>query len=93
MGFPSREFGAQEYKSDEEIAEFARSMKFPGVMMKLGSVKGSSAPEVWQFLKKESGAKDPTWNFRGKFLVSKSGVVTSTSPGSVEDDIAALMKE
>lgn len=62
-------------------------------MMKLGKIKGESAPEVWRFFKSESGAKDPTWNFRGKFLVSKSGVVSATTPGTVEDDIATLMEE
>ena len=61
--------------------------------MKLGNIKGDSAPEVWKFFKSETGAKDPTWNFKGKFLVSKTGVVSTTSPATVEEDIEALMEE
>ena len=91
LGFPSREFGGQEYKTDEEISQFAASKNFPGVLMKLGKVKGDSAPEVWKYLKQQTAAKDPTWNFKGKFLVSKTGRVIV--PENVVEDIAALMKE
>jgi glutathione peroxidase-family protein len=42
-------------------------------------------------MKEESGASDPTWNFNGKFLVSKTGVVSV--PKNVEKDIEALMHE
>lgn len=93
MGFPSREFGGQEFKTDGEVADFAKSKNFPGVLMKLGNIKGDDAPDVWKFFKEETGASDPTWNFKGKFLVSKSGVVSTTSPSTVEDDIEALMTE
>ena len=93
LAFPSREFGAQEYKSDAEVAKFAESKNFPGVLLKVGNILGDDAPEVWKFFQQETGAPDPTWNFKGKFLVSKSGVVSTTTPASVENDIAALMKE
>lgn len=93
MGFPTLEFGAQEYKTDAEVAEFAKKKNFPGILMKVGKIKGDTAPEVWKFFKQETGAKDPTWNFKGKFIVSKSGEVSTTTPESVEDDIAALMEE
>ena len=59
--------------------------------MKLGKVLGDEAPEVWQFMKKETGAADPVWNFKAKFLVSKSGVVSV--PKDLEAEIAALMEE
>ena len=91
MAFPTREFGSQEYKTDEEIAAFAASKNFPGVLMKLGKILGNDAPDVWKFFKEQTGAKDPNWNFRGKFLVSKSGVVSV--PTNLEADIAALMEE
>lgn len=61
--------------------------------MKVGNIKGDDAPDVWKLFKQETGAPDPTWNFKGKFLVSKSGVVSTTTPASVEEDIAALMEE
>mmetsp|Transcript_21554 Transcript_21554/g.26456 ORF Transcript_21554/g.26456 Transcript_21554/m.26456 type:complete len:96 (+) Transcript_21554:1320-1607(+) len=91
MTFPSREFGAQEFDSDDKIAEFARSKNFPGILMKLGKVTGPNASEIWKQMKAESGASDPTWNFNGKFLVSKSGKVSV--PRNVEADIEALMAE
>jgi glutathione peroxidase-family protein len=92
MAFPTREFGSQEFKTDEEIQAFAAKKNFPGVLMKLGKVKGDEAPDVWKFFKQETGAADPTWNFKGKFLVSKTGAV-SVPKGDVEAAITALMEE
>ena len=91
MAFPSREFGQQEFADDAKIRQFAASKNFPGILMKLGCVLGSDAPDVWKYMKEETGAADPTWNFDGKFLVSKSGVVSV--PSNVERDIEALMSE
>jgi len=62
-------------------------------MMKLGNVKGKDAPEVWKYMKLRSDAKDPTWNFNGKFLVSKTGKILKTTAGTLEKDIEMLMKE
>ena len=58
--------------------------------MKLGNIIGDDAPEVWKYLKSTTGAKDPTWNFRGKFLVDKEGNV-SVPKGNVEAEIESLM--
>lgn len=80
----------QEYETDEEIRKFADSKNFPGILMKLGTVKGTKAPEVWRYMKEETGASDPTWNFNSKFLVSKAGKV-SVPQGNIEAAIAALM--
>lgn len=91
LAFPSREFGWQEYETNEEIQAFAQSKNFPGTLLALGKVRGSDAPEVWRYMKEQTGASDPMWNFRGKFLVSKSGVVSV--PTDLEADIEALMKE
>jgi len=91
LAFPSREFGAQEFKTDEEIQAFAASKNFPGVLMKLGKVTGDDVPEVWNFMRDQTGAPDPSWNFSSKFLVSKSGVVTV--PKKIEEEIEALMAE
>ena len=91
MAFPSREFGSQEFKTDEEIRAFADGKNFPGVLMKLGSVKGSTAPELWRHMSEETGAPDPTWNFSTKFLVSKTGKVSV--PKDIEADIESLMNE
>jgi glutathione peroxidase len=92
LGFPSREFGGQEFQTDEEIAEFAASKNFPGILMKLGRVTGPGASEIWKFFKKATNARDPVWNFDGKFLVSKTGNVMLPE-GDVEAAIAKLIGE
>jgi glutathione peroxidase-family protein len=93
LGFPSRQFAWQEYKTDEAIAEFARKKNFPGIMMQLGKVKGKEAPELWKFFKTETGAKSPKWNFQGKFLISKSGNVSVSNTKNLEADIERLIEE
>jgi glutathione peroxidase-family protein len=91
LAFPSREFGSQEFAADEDIQKFAEGKNFPGTLMKLGKVTGDDVPQVWNYMREQTGAKDPTWNFKGKFLVSKTGVVSV--PTNLEADIAALMAE
>lgn len=91
LAFPSQEFGNQEYNTDAEIHSFCERKNFPGALLKLGKVKGDDAPPVWKYMKEQTGAADPNWNFNGKFLVSKTGVVSV--PTNVEADIEALMNE
>jgi glutathione peroxidase len=91
LGFPSREFGGQEFETDAEIAEFAASKGFPGILMKLGNVTGPGASEVWKCFVKATSSRAPVWNFDGKFLVSKTGVISL--PTDVEADIARLTSE
>ena len=94
LAFPSREFGGQEYETDEEIAQFATSKKFPGILMKLGHVTGPGASEVWKFFVKATNSREPQWNFDGKFFVSKTGVVTlPSSTDNIESEIEALIQE
>lgn len=68
-------------------------MNFPanGVLMKLGSVVGDGAPEVWKLMRDASGSGDPAWNFDSKYLVSKSGAVSV--PADVASDIEKLVAE
>ena len=91
LAFPSREYMWQEYATDEEIQEFVNSKNFPGILMKLGSVKGDEAPEVWKHMRDTTGSGDPSWNFKGKYLVSKTGEVSV--PTDLEADIAKLIEE
>jgi len=91
LGFPTREYGWQEFDNDDAIAEFAAKKNFPGILMKLGKIKGDTAPEVWKFFKDETGAGDPIWNFKGKFLVGKTGEVSV--PTDLEADIEKLINE
>jgi glutathione peroxidase len=90
LGFPSNEFGAQEYTTDQEIANFAAERNFPGLLMKLGHVTGPGANEVWKFFRMATGSREPEWNFDGKFLVSKTGRIVLPS-NDLEGDIAQLM--
>jgi len=91
LAFPSQEFGGQEFGSDEEIVSFAESKNFPGIVMKLGSVMGDGAPEVWKFMRESSGSSDPGWNFDSKYLVAKTGEVSV--PSDVDAEIAKLISE
>jgi len=93
IGFPTREYAWQEYKSDEAVAKFAAKKNFPGIMMQLGKLKGNKAPDLWKFFKDETGAKDPKWNFQGKFLISKTGIVTVSNAKDLEADIERLVEE
>ena len=94
MAFPSREYGAQEFETNEEIADFCESQRFPdnGMLMALGSVKGSRAPAIWKHLREETGSADPHWNFDSKYLVSKTGEVF-VAHDDVEMDIERLIQE
>jgi glutathione peroxidase len=92
LGFPSREFGGQEFQTDEEIKKFAASKKFPGILMKLGRVTGPGASEIWKFFKKATNSRDPVWNFDGKFLVSRKGKVLLPE-GDLEVEVARLIAE
>ena len=85
LAFPSQEFGKQEYSSNADIQAFANAKNFPGTVLQLGKVTGTEAPALWKFMQEQTGAKDPTWNFKGKFLVSKTGQVSV--PTNVEADI------
>jgi len=93
LAFPSQEFGGQEFGTDAEIAAFAASKNFPsnGYLMKLGSVKGDPAPEIWKHMRDATASSDPGWNFDSAYVVSKFGKVSV--PKNVEEDIEALMAE
>lgn len=76
LGFPSADFGGQEYDSDEEIAEFCErnyGVSFP--MFSRISVRGENQHELFEML---TSAENPDftgdirWNFE-KFLVDRDG--------------------
>mmetsp|Transcript_32829 Transcript_32829/g.79817 ORF Transcript_32829/g.79817 Transcript_32829/m.79817 type:complete len:87 (+) Transcript_32829:507-767(+) len=84
---------SKEYPTDEEVAKFAQGKDYPGILMKLGPIKSSNpeTPLLWRYFLEKTGASDPLWNFRGKFLVSKTGEVTV--PTDLEKDIERLIEE
>lgn len=78
--------------TNADIAAFAyEKAKFPdppqAFLMSKGLVNGPDAREAWKLMKQQTGAEDPGWNFRGKFLVDKDGAVSV--PG---DDVAAAIE-
>ena len=94
LGFPSLEFGKQEYTTDDKILEFAKSQNFPGILMKLGKVKstaGNECQEIWNYLRLKTLSNDPNWNFASKYLISKTGQVT-ISKGNISTEIAELIE-
>lgn len=94
MAFPSREYGAQEFETNAQIADFCESQRFPdnGMLMALGSVKGSRAPAIWQHLREETGSADPGWNFDSKYLVSKTGEVI-VADYDIDTEIERLVQQ
>jgi glutathione peroxidase len=100
VGFPSDNFGGQEYGKDEEVKEFCD--KNYGVTFPLTTrvdVKGDKAIPLYQFLKSkdQNGVLDAEikWNFN-KFLIDENGKVVAYYPSSVKPDdekiISWLMK-
>jgi glutathione peroxidase len=74
LGFPSADFGNQEYGSNKEIADFCENtfnVKFP--MFAKSSVKAGSRElnPLFADLAKRTG-QTPKWNFH-KYLISRSG--------------------
>ncbi len=88
LGFPSGDFGGQEFASDGEIQEFCKlnfGVTFP--MFSKSSVKGDNANVLFKTLSSKTG-KQPSWNFN-KYLVGRDGKViahfgSKTTPESAE---------
>lgn len=88
VGFPSGDFGGQEFDSGEEIVEFCRinyGVTFP--LAAKSSVKGASANPLFARLIAQPApiGGDPKWNFT-KFLISPEGEVVARYDSSVKPD-------
>jgi glutathione peroxidase len=90
LGVPSNDFGAQEPKTESEIAKFCETsfgVTFP--MTTKQKVIGSDAHALYRWIAKEAGqAATPKWNFH-KYLIGKKGELVETfgsrvSPGAPE---------
>jgi len=101
LGFPSADFGGQEYSSDEDIAAFCEKnygVSFP--MFSRISVKGEEQHPLFHKLTTAENPDfmgDINWNFE-KFLVDQEGNLirryrSNTTPMSVEltSSIEALL--
>ena len=84
LGFPSDNFGGQEFDKDEQIANFCQ--KNYGVTFQLFSkidVKGEKAHPIYKWLKEGANDQKPTWNFC-KYLVNEKGEVEAFYPSKVK---------
>lgn len=93
LGFPSRDFGGQEFEDNKAIRNFCTSkykVTFP-VFERTGVKDGAQQHPVYANLKKQSKAL-PEWNF-GKYLVAKNGLVIKYYKAGTKPDNAELRKD
>ena len=90
VGFPSDNFGGQEFDNNEEIASFCKlnyGVSFP--LMSKSDVKGANQNEIFKFLTKKAlnGKSDNEvkWNFT-KFLINADGSLAASYPSNVTPD-------
>jgi len=96
VGFPSDNFGGQEYQKDDEIASFCK--KNYGVTFPLTTrvdVKGPNATPVFKYLcnKSENGVLDAeiSWNFN-KFIIDEHGNLLQHFDSKVTPESPELLK-
>ncbi len=84
LGVPSNDFGAQEPKTEAEIAKFCETnygVTFP--MTAKQKVVGMDAHGLYQWIAGEAGeAATPKWNFH-KYLIDKDGKLAGSWPSKV----------
>ena len=84
LGVPSNDFGAQEPKTEPEIAKFCETsygVTFP--MTAKQKVVGADAHGLYQWISGEGGeAVAPKWNFH-KYLIDKTGKLVGSWPSKV----------
>jgi glutathione peroxidase len=81
---PSNDFGAQEPGTNEQIRAFcsaAFGVKFP--MSSKIKVIGDEAHEVFQWLARQEGSQEPSWNFC-KYILDEHGQFVSFHAASTE---------
>ncbi|MEO8711754.1 MAG: glutathione peroxidase [Parafilimonas sp.] len=96
IGFPSDNFGNQEFHNDDSISTFCR--KDHGVTFPLTTrvdVKGPNATPIFKYLcsKDENGVLDATisWNFN-KFIIDENGKLLQHFDSKVTPDSPELLK-
>jgi glutathione peroxidase len=84
LGVPSNDFGAQEPKTEPEIAQFCETnfgVTFP--MTSKQKIVGMDAHGLYQWIADEAGeGAAPKWNFH-KYLIGKDGDLKSAWPSRV----------
>jgi glutathione peroxidase len=91
LGFPSGDFGGQEFEEEAQIAEFCKvnfGVSFP--LFSKSSVKGDQANPLFKSLIAKTG-QEPGWNF-SKYLVGRDGKVIAHYTSKVTPDSPELTK-
>ena len=91
LGFPSDQFGGQEFADDKEIAKFCKAnfgVSFP--MFTKTDVKGGSANPLFKDLIATTG-KPPSWNFN-KYLIGRDGKPVQHFGSNTKPESGELMK-
>ncbi len=73
LGFPSKDFGNQEYGTEEETAEFCRltyGVQFP--MYATTNAKKGKADPLFKGLAEAADGDYPSWNFH-KYIIGRDG--------------------
>ena len=89
LGFPSDQFGGQEFGDDAEIAKFCKvnfGVSFP--MFTKSSVKGDDAIPLYRDLIAATG-ESPQWNFH-KYLIAPDGKSVQAFGSRVKPDSKEL---
>lgn len=93
VGVPSNDFGAQEPKSEAEIASFCQGafgITFP--LAAKAAVSGSQAHPFYRWAREVLGADSaPRWNFH-KYLIGRDGRLVAGYGSSVEPLSPELIK-
>eukprot|EP01059_Diplonema_ambulator_P020525 TRINITY_DN34347_c0_g1_i1.p1 TRINITY_DN34347_c0_g1~~TRINITY_DN34347_c0_g1_i1.p1 ORF type:complete len:161 (+),score=32.56 TRINITY_DN34347_c0_g1_i1:33-515(+) len=75
VAFPSAQFANQECENNADIIAYAREHGPKNlIVMEKAPIKGKAARPVYRWLAANAASPvDTKWNFRGKFVVSKTG--------------------
>ena len=90
LGFPSDNFGGQEFDTNAEVASFCEAnygVEFP--MFEIVDVKGDKATPLFKQLAEQTGA-EPRWNFT-KYLVGRDGKVVAQFGSNVKPESDELV--
>lgn len=79
MCFPTRDYLGQEFKKDSEVKEFALKRVPEGLTIL--KTDGLGARPGWVFPK-------PSWNFGGKWIICKDGIMETAEP---LEDVAKIL--
>jgi glutathione peroxidase len=92
LGFPSPQFGQQEFANEADVTAFCTSMyhiTFP--MFAIGDVNGTNMQPVYKWIHAQPGgpapdgyARDVQWNFE-KYLVNRHGTIVQRIENGVGD--------